>query len=258
VTLATVRAARAETLASTLRVNLGIADAGLIRRDQEIDRLKAVIEAQQAEITALRERLKEVEELARQATLDAVVHALAAALDRGSEALENMVVSTVHAELKAAFQLQHGSPGLLLAGASTYGPEALSTVRFDLRRIPPTPADEARRAALDQLVAALLRLQSALDRDLPAGAADPAHTVQAHISSLTAAPPPPDELKPRLDVLVAAVSELGVQLPEVAPAAGTLADRHAALPAPPERPDAGAVASVAQAVIGVADALEES
>jgi hypothetical protein len=149
--VARVRAERAEAAVAALTVDRDVLKGVVDRRELELASLRDVVARQQAQIADLTERLRNAEEAARQVALEEIVRALAGALQTGEAALTDRVIVAARAEIKAALQVAGGHAGLVLGAPGAYDSDTLSTVTFDLRRLPPDPASERRAAALAAL-----------------------------------------------------------------------------------------------------------
>jgi hypothetical protein len=253
-TLTSVQAQRAEARVTALELERERIDAVVAGERAELLRLRGVVESQRAEIERLRERLREVEETARQVALETLVRALRGAIESGSRSLEGRVVGAARAEIRAALGIDHGTEGLVVTAPGVYGEQALSTITLDLRATPPEPEQEAAGVALAGLVDAALSVQRALDRELPAEAVAPARAALAQAAAFALTPEltAPD-VATRLGPLATSVHVLAEQLPALAPSARVLEERRAALP---PAPAAAALAAVAAALAAVGEALD--
>jgi hypothetical protein len=244
--LARLRAERAEATLTAVTVDRDVLKRVVDRRDLELAALRDLVTRQQARIAELTERLRNAEAAARQVALDAIVRALGAALETGEAGLIDRVIVAARAEIKAALQVSGGEAGLVLGAPGAYDADTLSTVTFDLRRLPPDAASERRGAALAALGTAVQDLQRALDPGLGDAAVDDA---LAAASALAAAPPPAlDAAAAAMAPLAGALERLGAARPALGAATAAIHERRAALAARPEAEEGTALAAAVRDV----------
>lgn len=218
---------------------------------EDLRRLQRLVDSQLVEIDELRGRVRELEARLRQVPVETLIESMVDAVEKASEAVEGRTIPSARMELRAALRLTRQGGGLVLAAPGIYPPEALSTVRFDVRRVPPASSEEARAAALAGLVDAALELQHALD-EVPAEARAAGNQAQQRLSALVAAPVSAEELAPRLRDLAESVGELAGRVAAAAPAAEALSARASGLAA---RPDPGGIERITATLRDVAAAL---
>lgn len=250
--VARLRAERAEAAVAALNVDRDMLKGIVDRRELELASLRDLVARQQAQIADLTERLRSAEEAARQVALEEIVRALAGALQAGEAALSDRVIVAARAEIKAALQAAGGQAGLVLGAPGAYDADTLSTVTFDLRRLPPDPASERRGAALAALATAVEEMQRALDPALGDAAVD---DVAAAASRLAGVPPATlDAAAAAIAPLAGALERLGAARPALAAGAAAVQERRVALAAHAEADEATALAAalrdVAQAIAG--------
>jgi hypothetical protein len=205
------------------------------QQEVELRRLRALVDAQQAILNELRERVRELETSLRQVAVGTLVAAMIDAIERGSATFPGREIAVADAEIRAALRIGRTGGDIVLASPGIYEPGALSTLRFELRRLPPTRAEEAQAAASASVVVAALALQAGLD-EVPFATGD----VAAAVQPLTT-PAPPAELRAALRRLIAPLRRLAGELPTLAPAVDGLARREA-LSDPPTTDELGGVA----------------
>lgn len=254
-TRARVRAEIAEARRHTLDLRLRFFEDARAGDGAEIERLRKLVEVQRAEIERLRERLREVEAARRQIPIESLIEAILAAVDAGAQTLPSHAITTVRADLRVPLQVESGVAGMAVAAPGIYPGQALSTLSVDLRPLPLTPYEEARRRAIGAVLAAVLDLQRGLDRPFPSEARSPAETALVQASVFLDSPAvTPDTLGQRIGGLVQSLTALAAALPALAPAAQALAERRDRLPASPAEEDleemAGALAAVETALGG--------
>jgi hypothetical protein len=154
------------------------------------------------------------------------------------------VIAEAHAELRAALAVLEGEPEIVVGGLRDPLREASGTIAFDVRRVPPSPAQET---ALAELVAAALVLQAALEPPFGGDVAEAAGRALAAASELAAAGP--GDVPARLGPLAEAVTALAAHLDRLAEPAARLAT------AASRRPDADALTEAAAAIREVAAGL---
>ena len=251
---APVRAVRAETLVRALRIDRERLAGVLVDRDSELERLQRVVERQAAQLSRLREQLRELERRARQVEVEMLIGSIASAVEAGERALEGRTISSASAEIRAGIQASADGTGLVLAPPGVYDTSALSTISFDLRAVPAGPAQEARASALVAVVQALVELQTVLDRKHPQAARETADKALGETATLLGDPVLGlDTAAAKTRSLVRQLSGLGKAQPELRASARAVAERHAALTTA-ARPDA--LLSFADAVSALARELE--
>jgi hypothetical protein len=104
----------------------------------ELRRLQALVARQAAEIARLQAELRAAQEAARLVQLENLTEAVLGAFERGSATLLELEVVEATAELKVVFEIHGGAPGFVVGAVGPIDPRVLSTVRFDLRRRPPS------------------------------------------------------------------------------------------------------------------------
>ena len=167
-----LRAERAEALAEALRIRSGEARIEIDERQEELDRLKATIAEQVAEIETLRDRVAELEAARTRLAVDALIEAVLDAIERGGASLDGYAISSAQAEVKAALKVDPAAGGLVFTSPVGAASSALSTVRLDVGAVPRPPGEApptqmADAGALERAAAdvrtALLALQQALE-----------------------------------------------------------------------------------------------
>ena len=239
------RAAAAEIEAQALRLQRDILRGRLVDTEQEIERLRRLVDALLVKQADLEDQLRQAQTAGRQVSPAALAAALANAVDRGAAALEGRTIVAGRAEIRASLQVEQGEAGLVLADPRGVEAASLSTISFDLRPVPPTPTEEARRIGVQRVLDALLRLQSALDREVPRAGRETAATALAETSALAAAPPDSTAVGPQLAGLTAVLRRLATWLPELAGPAADLEARRTALS---PQPSGGELAELAAAL----------
>jgi hypothetical protein len=222
-------------------VRAEIAEARLRAREEsqnEIDRLRAVVDALAADNNVLRERVRELEARLRQVDVTTLVGSLAGAVEGASSALETHGVTNFHAEVKAALRVSRTGAGLVLASPGIYPAASLSTLRFDVRRVPPTRAQEARDAAVGVVHSAVLAVQEALDA-APVRDRRAAGAAQAAAAVLLEAVPTADAVRALADAL----KPIARRRPRVQRAIEVLTGRARALTAVPGAEELEALAA---------------
>lgn len=185
--LAQARADRAESLLHAVRIERDVDEDRLARRDAEIARLQQALQAQAGEIARLRQLNAELEAMVRRATLAQMLAGVVDAVDAAGRALGPAhALAGGSADLRVMLSPSAGG-GLTVAGPAVTDPASLSSVRVDLRALPPAPAEEAARDAVEELRSALLDLQTALAGDLPKTLRPPADRALA-VVALAAGP----------------------------------------------------------------------
>jgi hypothetical protein len=228
----TARADRAEAASSALRAQRFSIDAELGGARAEAQRLRAVVEAQAAQIAALRAQLRDAQSAAQQLAVETFAASVLSSIERGSSALRGYVLAAAAAEIRGALHIGTGPSAISIGSARTLAPEALSTFSFTLAPLAPTLAEEPVLRGLDRLVGAVLDLQRALDRELPAPASGPAQVAIAQAAAVASAPTiTADSAGARLGDLVAALRALAGALPAIKTAVGAVADASAVLEA---------------------------
>jgi hypothetical protein len=206
----TIRAQLAETQVAALRSERLALLGRLGGQDDELVRLRKLVEALQARLVATEQELARLRADRAQLGLDELVGSIGAAVDRGSDALVGWTVATARADVMARFHVDGDIAGLTLSSPADADSTALSTVSFELR---PVPADPV-RAALDSALAlvrdSVLELQSALT------GAEGGERALAAASLLAASTPAPEELRADVASLVKALGELAEVQPGVA------------------------------------------
>jgi hypothetical protein len=210
----------------------------------EVAWLRKVVAAQETELVRLHEELRELRMRSLSTSVERLVAAVAAALAAGEAALGDRVIAQAHAELRAALAVFEGEPGVVVGGLRDPLREASGTIAFDVRRVPPSPAQET---AVGELVAAALELQAALDQPFPPETAEAAGRALAAASELAAARPEdtPSLVRPLAD----AATALAARLDRLAEPSARLAQAASAPPGPE------ALAEVAAAIREVAATL---
>jgi hypothetical protein len=201
----------------------------------EVTWLRRVVAAQETELARLREGLRVLRVQSRSTSVERLVAAVAAALTAGEAALGDRVIAHAHAELRVALAVFEGETGVVVGGLRDPPGEASGTIAFDVRRVPPSPAQET---ALGELVAAALELQAALDQPFPPQAAEAAGRALAAASELAAARP--DDAPSLVRPLADAVTALAGRLDGLAEQAAGLAQAASAPPGPEALAEAAA------------------
>jgi hypothetical protein len=247
--------ARAATLAAELaaiRLREQIREPlGDGERIDEVLWLRRVVARQASEIARLQDRIHELEQERLGLGLEELVRALAAAVETGEAALEGRVIGGVRADLKARLDID-GNAGVTLRDPQDLAGAALSTISVDLRRVPPIPAEEARRAAAGEVLTAAALLQAALDREWSEREAGLATRALGSASVLAAAAPRPDDVPALARSLETAVRPLAAQVPVLESSAAALTAVATSLP---DRPAAEELSRLAEAVRAAADAI---
>ena len=122
--------------------------------------------------------------------------------------------------------------------------EATGTIAFDVRRVPPSPAQET---AVSELVTAALELQAALDQQFPPEVAEAAGRALAAASALAAAGP--EDAPSLVAPLAEAVTALAAGLNRLAEPAARLAQAASAPPGPEALAEAAAAIREAAATL---------
>jgi len=251
--LARIEAEQAALEAGSLRLQLAIAGSTSEQRRLEIARLNDVVAHLQEHVTELREQLTAALRARRQATVGGVVGSIVDAIDVGSGALDGRTVVRANVELKARLAIDGGTPGLVLVDPAHDVPESLSTLRFDVRPLPPALGGDASRTGTADVLAAALELQRSLDAVAPERQAA---TADARAAAAALAAADPGDLSAITLALVGttqALAGLAASDPAVASAVAALDERRAALtPAS----SAAELAGVAAAIRDLAHALD--
>jgi hypothetical protein len=249
------RAVRAEALVRALQIDRGRLEDLLLDRESELERLQRVVERQAAQLSKLREQLRDLERQARQVEVETLIGSIASAVAAGERALLGRTISLARAEIRAGLQAAaDGTGGLVLAPPGAYDSSALSTITFDLRAVPADSAQEAGASALVALVQALVELQTVLDREHPQAAREPADKALGQTAALLGDPELSlDTAAAKLRSLMRRLSELAKAQPDLRASARAVAEQHAAL-TEPARPDA--LLSFADALSALAQELE--
>jgi hypothetical protein len=251
---APARAVRAEALVRALQIDRERLEGVLVDRESELERLRRVVELQAAQLSTLREQLRDLERQARQVEVETLIGSIASAFAASESALLGRTISSARAEIRGGLQAAAGGTGLVLAPPGAYDTSALSTIAFDLRAVPAEPEQEARASALVALVQALVELQTLLDREHPPAAEEPADKALGQTASLLGDPELSlDTAAAKLRSLVRQLSELAKAQPDLRASARAVVEQHAAL-AEAARPDA--LLSFADALSALAQGLE--
>ena len=251
---APARAVRAEALVRALQIDRERLKGVLVDRESELERLHRVVERQAAQLSELREQLRDLERQARQVEVETLIGSIASAFASGERALLGRTISSARAEIRAGLQATGDGTGLVLAPPGAYDTSALSTIAFDLRGVPADPAQEARASALVALVQALVELQTVLDREHPPAAREPADKALGQTASLLGDTELSlDTAAAKLRSLMRQLSELAKAQPRLRASARAVAEQHAALTEPTR---ADALLSFADALSALAQELE--
>jgi len=251
---APARAVRAEALVRALQIDRERLQGVLVDRESELERLRPVVEGQAAQLSKLREQLRDLERQARQVEVETLIGSIASAVAAGEGALLGRTISSARAEIRAGLQAAAEGTGLVLAPPGAYDTSALSTITFDLRAVPADPAQETRASALVELVQALAELQTVLDREHAPAAREPADKALGQTAALLGDPElSPDTAATKLRSLVRHLSELAEAQADLRASARAVAEQHAAL-TESARPDT--LLSFADALSALAQELE--
>jgi hypothetical protein len=214
----------------------------------ELEQLRAVVNAQQRQIVDLTEKLRAVQAERRRVPVKTLIESVLNAVEEAAATLEGHAISSAHAEIKAALEIDGDMHGLALGSPSAFPPEALSTISFEIGRAAPGLVDTDRREAAAELRAAVLDLQAALDRNVVSDSAPDA--LDAASAFLATDAPSMEQLRP----LVRALEGLAAGTPTVAPAVAALATvLGGADPSSP--PQLGAAADALRRIAVVLDSL---
>lgn len=253
--MATLRAEQAESSLLALQLRQGELDALIQGREDELARLRAVVESQAALLSALRERLAALQEATATLSVADLARSLAAALDAGSRALGSThAVASLAAEIRAAFAFDAVDAGLSVARPDVYDSAALSTLRLDLNALPPALAEEERLRAVAHVLAAAAEAQRVLDRDWSGAARRAGPDAAAQVAAFLAAPvPAPESVSEQIAPAVAALGTLAASQSALADSVGRL---RSAAKLPPA-PSAAELDELAAAVADAAAAIGE-
>lgn len=248
---AAVRAATLDAQLHAMRWRERLAGEELEELRKQVAWMRSTIAAQEGEIERLREELRRVRLERRRTSVEKLVRALSAAVEAGEAALADRVIAAATAEITASLEVADGDAGLVVGGARELGREAASTISVDLRRAPPTPAQEAWRVAALEVSAAALELQAALDRPLSGLDAALVADALARASELAAVPPGAAGLVAALRALAGVLVPLSAPIPPMAEAAAALAGLTERLEAAPSPDALAAVAGGLRELVAV-------
>jgi hypothetical protein len=247
--------AAAEAEVHALRLQRDTLRRQLDDAEQELERLRRVTDALLRRLAEVLEQLRRTRAAGRQVTPGALAAAFARSIEAGARTLEGRTVAAARADIRAALQVEQDRAGLVVGDPRGMDPGSLSTITIDLRPVPLGPAGEAQRSGLTQVLAAILGLQRALDREVPPAARQAAEAAVAAASELAAEPPEASRLGARLAALTGSLRRLADLLPELARAVAGLERRRAALAPEPSAADLSALAAalgiVTDAVAGL-------
>lgn len=254
VTLSRVDAEVARSQLRSARWQYKLAEGELQAARKENARLQTLTEHMEAQLAELRLRLKEARANFRQVSMEELVQSLIDAIESGASGSENLVIAGAKADIRVALQVDRGVAGVLTGPPGLYPGEALSTISVDIKTSPPTPLEESRRSAVAEVVAAVLDLQAALDRELPPKAVKPAQEVIARAGKFITAPSlAPDAIKIQLASLVNSLKVLAPRFPLIKPFTNALIEVYSAFPSSPASRD---LEVLARAIAEVAHSLE--
>jgi hypothetical protein len=131
-----IRAELAESELLAVRVQNHLIGGELASARAETERLQTIVRQQAAQLDALREELRWLRTEVRRVQVEELVRSFARALRLGSEALEGRTIVAADAEIRAPLVVS-GDAGLVVSDATSFDPSALSTIRFQLRTLPP-------------------------------------------------------------------------------------------------------------------------
>ena len=110
----------------------------LAKCNDEVTRLRAVVDMQLQEIDRLNAEVQGLRKAAEAPPVAKTLAAILQAIDSGGRALPEMAIVEASAELRAPLTVS-GDAGLVMDESVLYPPEALSTFRLRLRALPPAP-----------------------------------------------------------------------------------------------------------------------
>jgi hypothetical protein len=253
--MATLRAEQAESSLLALQLRQRQLEDRIRDHEDELARLRAVVESQASLLSALRERLTALRQATTTLRVADLARSLAAALDAGSRALgPTHAVASLAAEIRAAFALDAPDAGLSVVRPDVYDSAALSTFRLELSALPPALAEEERLRAVAHVFAAAADAQRVLERDWPDPARAAGQDAAAQVAAFLAGPAPaPESVSDQIAPVVAALATLAASQSALADSVGRL--RSAATLS--GAPSAAELDELAAAVAGVAAAIGE-
>lgn len=194
----------------------------LIDCGAEVARLNQVIAAQQTQIQSLQDQLRQAQ-ASTAATVMQLITSIADAVAIASDQLQGNIITNLSAEVRAGLVIQNQGAGFVLSTIAGLQPAAMTTIRFDLRRLPPPPPT-ADAQAVAALYGAMLDLQAALERGPSGGAPGPVWgdaTVRVSLY-LSARPGSLADVRPNVLALQVSLKNLAGAVPQLAPAANRL------------------------------------
>ncbi len=249
---AEVRANTAPATATSAGLQLDQLMTALAQRQQEIERLRALLQMQQAQITDLRNQLAAALAARRRIDIESLARSVAGAMQNAEASLEGRTMAGARAEIRADLSIEGADVGVS-TGATLSPPESLSTFSFDFRPIPPSPVAQAELMAWTALRSAVLEVQRALDRDYRTEAATRlAGEAMAQSGSLIATLLSSHTLA-GVGVLITTLSRLATEQSELQPPMTRLSERIGRVPAAPTTND---VRQLADALTSIATALD--
>jgi len=225
----------------------------LTMTEDEVSRLRLITSSLLTQQAALLEQLRQAQAAGRQVSPSVLAAALSAALERAAGSMADRTIARARAQIRAMLQIEGGEPGLVVGDPRSADSASLSTITLDLLPVPPTLAQLAMQVALARVQNRLLRLQSALDRNISADAPAALAAALAEVSLLVSDPPQPATIGSRFASLTAALMQLAEWLPDLAAPARELEGQRAALASGPSDAQVSAFAEAIEAVAVAAE-----
>ena len=228
--LATIRAEIAESTVKILTLRQQDTNSALDAERGETARLRELIGREESELVSLRTQLQAALDTNRHMALGTLISSVVAAIDEGARHIEDRTIAAAQAEIKVGLALVGGA--IAVTSRPDQSDTSLSTIRLDVRPLPPSAEKTAIEGAAAEVRDALTELQVALDHDVPVAARGAAGAASARVAALLAALPDAGALGAATAPLVDQLKTLGTAIPGLVAAVTTLDRARAGLASP--------------------------